>query len=379
MSTVKNILKDLLTEVDRLYQDTGAAKVVNSVKKTELDLAHDINVGLGVDKPDKKPAAKKPKDFKAKRGPKPYTIAHKGTDINKAADPRTAKIIKSRNKNISSSIDNKTKTEMSRRISTGPDAPNGGEEEIPVMPFGRVANTIADYTTIELSLYSAKILVGTYASNTFTQHMTIRMNGLNNPLDWQTSYAYMGTSQWKNLYQFYRILSNDITVSAKNFTQASDWSASAASYDYAAVTVSMEPNDNTDPLLLTERSMHEGKHNVVTTIHPGTVEQLSTGGGVVANHFKNSHTFTHHYEPKQFVMANSHITNQSEEERWTAIAANPAHPHNLHIAIAPAYSETDPSITDGTVSKVMFQVHCKIVIQWREVTSSILSTPQTDA
>lgn len=254
-----------------------------------------------------------------------------------------------------------------------------GEEEIPVVqPPKRIARILADYTTIQLNLYASQVLVGTYASNVYSAGLRIKMNSIITPFNWATTFKYMGTEQWVALYQYYRVLSNDITINVKNITSASDWAGDEDDYDYSGVTVSMEPTDSATALLTTERAMYEGKHNVTTTLHPGIIS-ANTGDVPIGHAFKNQHTFKHHYEPGQFIMANSHVTNQAEDDRWTSVSSSPSHLHYLHLQIAPAYADSDPAITDGVKSKVVVQVHCTATIQWREVASGILTDPQTTA
>lgn len=234
-----------------------------------------------------------------------------------------------------------------------------GEEEIAVAPIPRnLSNTIPDYFTLKLKCRSKGTL--TLPQGTDYTSTRITMNALNSPFAANSTFDYLGTSQWKALFQFYRIISNDITINVKNVSTTTDLASNRV--DRGIVRSCIEFTDSASSRLLTSRQMVEAKHNITKVIDPPSVD-----------HNNVQHTFKHHYEPAQFIQTNSHITNNSTEDRWTGISSNHSHPHYLHLGLTP----NDTLLTvDGTIY-VRYDVLLEITIQFRETTDSILTTSQT--
>lgn len=293
-------------------------------------------------------------DKGVKRGPQKRTIEKNNMskeDIN----------INNIKKNNTPNIINNNNTTMSRRINSDPDV--NGREEIAIIPVPRnVSNIIPDVFNIKMKCRTFDALSVVKGTNTFDS-LRISMNDLNSPFANTPTFDYLGTSQWKSLFQFYRIISNDITIRVTNVTNSNDVETGDFIEEFQA-RVGMEFTDSATARLDTSRKMAEGKHNVSTVLNPA--------GGYGGN--GSQYTFKHHYEPAQFINKNSHISNNSEEDKWTAIAASPTHPHYCHVGLVENFNLI--SVADSTIT-VILDITAEVTVQWREVTDNILTESQT--
>lgn len=234
------------------------------------------------------------------------------------------------------------------------------EEEIPIVqPPKNLSNIVPDYFTIKMKCryhHTLTLTTGAYAST------RINMNNLNSPFSSFTGLDYLGLSQWKALFSFYRILANDITVNIKNVTESSDMAGSGDRLWDGITRTTLEYTDAGTSRLQTARQMAESKHNVTTVLDP-----IGYGNG------NYNHTFTHHYEPQQFINKNSHITQNGDEERWTSVSSAPTHQHYCHVGAV----VNGDAVAAGSNIILKVDMICEATVQFREVLDTVLTTSQS--
>lgn len=335
-----------MSHLDKLAEDANPLKkIYDDIEDNVMDVAMQIDDWLGVNKKSKvKKSSGQNIRSKFKR---PISLPDA---INK--------------KKNNNSVPN-----IHRSISTGlhgQDNKMSGEEEIPVAKIPKALSSIVpDYFTVKLPARTIDKLLVITGTNTYDS-VRITLNDLNSPFSNATTIDYLGTAQWKSLFQYYRIVSNDISIFVTNMT--ADHSTFIKGGDFiteAIARVGMEYTDSATARLDTARKQVEGKHNVTTTIQAAG---LPNGSGC-------THHFKHHYRPADFVQTNSHITETGDEDRWTAIAAGPTHPHYIHLGLNVAH-ENQFAATGGEIA-CLVEIKNTITVQFREVTDAILTTSQT--
>lgn len=236
-------------------------------------------------------------------------------------------------------------------------------EEIPIAPIPKALSSIVpDYFTIRMPARTVDTLSVIKGTSTYDS-MRITLNDLNSPFSNATTIDYLGTSQWKSFFQFYKIVENRITVTFHNTT--ADNTDFVKTNDYITefnARVGFELTDSSSARLITSRQQAEGKHNITTVIKPA-----GAGNG------SDSYEMTYIYRPDEFIKQNSHISQNDEGDRWTAISTAPPHSHYCHVGITENIGNI---ITTGSILRVNVDVKAEVVVQFREVTDSILTTSQ---
>lgn len=275
------------------------------------------------------------------------------------------KLNKNTRKFVGDNIDNNNNNNNNmpgRRINTGQPinvSDSQGEEEIPIAPVPKaLSNIVPDYFTIKMRCRHFTTLVLTNGAFASTR---INLNNLNSPFEDSTTLDYMGLSQWKSLFSFYRILANDITVTAYNVTESSDMGGTGDRDSEGSTRINLEFTDATAARLLSARQMAECKGNINKVIEP-----VVTSDNYI-------YTFTHHYEPSQFIQTNSHVTQTGDEDRWTAVASTSSHPHYVHVGAIP----NGNILATGSSPVIRLDMVCEATVQFREVLDSVLTTSQS--
>lgn len=304
------------------------------------------------------------RDFRNKGLPK--SLVYDQSILRLSSLDAAAHLSLNNNKNIKNVLPN---IEMHRSINTGHHGQNQKmsntqEDEIPVAPIPKLlSNTVPDHYTVKLKcrgLDKLQVVKGTSTNDWFR----IELNTLNSPFTFDTTLDYLGTSEWKSLFQYYRILSNDITVTMYNNTaNHADYVKTGDYYPQFVERVGLEFTDAGTPRLLTSRQMMEGKHNITTELYPPE--------GING---KSQYTFKHHYDPSSFITKNGHVTETGDEDRWTSISTGATHAHFAHVVMC---ENSDQLTTVNSFLSCLVDVTCEITVQFREVTDSILTTSQT--
>lgn len=228
-------------------------------------------------------------------------------------------------------------------------------DELDVKPVPKSLSTIMfDYHTIRLPIRAIDTL--THIASWDSTRITL--NDLNSTFQATPTLDFLGLSQWKGLFQYYRILEGELTVDLVNIggvTNATDL------LNEHITRYSFEFTDAGTARLQTARQMAEGKHNITGIIYP-----INAGYNGPTNK-----RITVKYNPKQFIEENGHVAETGDEDTWNAIAGAPTHPHYCHIVTTNNF---------GTVtadqSMMRLDIKYEIVVQFRETTDSILTTSQ---
>lgn len=262
---------------------------------------------------------------------------------------------KNLSKNNTPNIDN-----IHRSINTGLHGmATQANNELEIKPIPKsLSSIIPDYFTIRLpvrsiDLFSIVPTVGNYDGT------RISLNDLNSTFAHATTLDFLGLSQWKALFQYYRIISGKVEIDMHNATST----VTTDTLHEFVERYSIEPTDSSTVRYTTARQMCEAKHNITGLLYP-------TAYGSE----KFQKTIEYNYNPKQFLETNGHVAETGDEDTWNPIAGSPAHPHYLHVG---ACLNNVNGFSAATPGIVIADIKYEIIVQFRETTDSILTTSQT--
>lgn len=225
-----------------------------------------------------------------------------------------------------------------------------GDEEVDVVPPPkRIALSAPDYFTIDLP-YVVTAHVTTVKANSINDFV-FKLNSVFDPQTTSTigtEHQPMGRDLWAGVYQYYRVLKSNFTVTAVNYTPNEAVTASS----HPACILGLTPQESTSPTITTREALMESKISQWQILHP-----------VETNHHSGSLSFDYNPESWEF-----HVQESGIDERWTPIGSNPAIIHYIMFHTA--------NMFDGDVKplNIQFTVTMKFTVQFREANSTYIHT-----
>lgn len=243
-----------------------------------------------------------------------------------------------------------------RSINTGnhgmSNPPNNNELEVKPIPKS-LSSIVPDYFTIRLPIRSTDMLTWT----TGYDSTTVRLNDLNSTFAHASTLDFLGLSQWKALFTYYRIVSGKLSV---GFFNVSNTEVVTALIDQTA-RYTIELTDSATPRLSTARQMAEAKHNITGLVHTRVGDEGFTSYA------------EYNYTPKNFTEMCGHVSETGDEDTWNAVTSAPTHTHYAHIGAVNNWGVGTASDTQ----RLRLDIKYEIVVQFREVIDTILVNSQT--
>lgn len=224
-------------------------------------------------------------------------------------------------------------------------ASSGGE--VPVIPPPkRVSKIVPDYFTIVLP-YAETFRDG---SNPVTTNLEryFRLNSIFDPDLTGTGHQPKGRDTWANVYQYYRVLSTEVTITWQNLQDAP--------FTGETQIVGFELTDKDEDAISTgQLAFIEGKQTAPLLL-PG----INVAGA-------NMQTQTYTYSPDTW---HYHVQETGVEERWTPMGQNPT---NTHLICLRAFRHNFGHTV--TARKLQYLITLNYKVQFRETTNNILRGP----
>lgn len=256
-----------------------------------------------------------------------------------------------------------------RRISTGTQTdgnssvPNSGDDIKVMPPPLKIAKAIPDYTTLKFTYMDYVDLAVTTSNDDTMKRVFLRLNSLFDPVHTDTATATTrdvatanehkpyGREIWENIYKYYRVLESDV-----NLTFISGRIHNTDFSPLNAILVGYSPTDDTaDAKNYNDwRTMVEGKHTKNTLLSNGHFNGTNYGF-VNPTGLPTATTMSFHYSPETW---DYHVEPNAEDERWTAMGANPAISHELMVY---AGATVPKSVGDFST---LYQVRCYFFISY---------------
>jgi hypothetical protein len=264
-------------------------------------------------------------------------------------------------------------TEMHRRISTGNQAVNNGDEVPVVPPPKKVSKIHPDYFTVNLP-YIAQIVDLTAVQIPFvnaTQIARIRLNSIYDPIVGALlNNQPVGRDTWASHFKYYRVLRANVKLTWVSNYPTRDKVTIAAHPISHSFAVGFEVADQ-------DASISNNCHMFLTTKHakrdimpPAKTIHNTYWNGTVAVKDSNvsENRVLHQYYTYNPTSWDHHVSQVGAEERWTPIGANPAVDHDLVLRCFHMDATQNPLQDD--LMNVMIQINYEV--QFREVMDSII-------
>lgn len=243
-----------------------------------------------------------------------------------------------------------------------------GDHEVPVIPPPkRLALSCPDYFTIDLPWAENGYATFSRTTGVVTpnQIASYRLNSIFDPqkIDGGTAstsggaaHQPMGRDTWAAVYQYYRVLKSTIHITMWNFTSFTP--VTAADHEVIVAGIEWTDDDTTSGKAETVQAFMEEKQSQTQLVLPVKGTTFLTGGPA---------HFTYDYAPEEW---HFHVQNSADDNRWTAIAADPTLPHYLNLSIFPFI----PGSTTTQNYKVLFHTRIVYTVQFREANYSHIQT-----
>ena len=288
-------------------------KAWNDVQNIELDVAHEINEVLGINR------------------------------------SQHGSVLQQKRRFIPDSDENtplpKKQATTHRSINTGPHTMgNDGNEVEVVPPPKKIAKTIPDYSTIKLAYYD-RVSTGAIIAPALSTYI-FRLNSVFDPDVTGVGHQPLGRDHWAQTYKYYRVLSCEVTLKWYNATDVT------GAIRTIPELVGYELTDDVADIYSDWQAWVEGKHSKVDLLLNTSTEFAGSGG--------HTTTQTFHYSPSQWDI---HVHESGISERWTPVGENPATQHFMALHQTPAAGS-------GATYEAVCMVYLSYTVQFRELQAS---------